>query len=346
VVIIGMLARKAGWRRLTALTVAGIVPIVSYLAWFDYTTGKFALTESSGTFLYSRVMTFAECAKIKPPPDLAVLCDPTPTWARWPAAQYVWQDTEQKRPYQNRQTPLVDLLQSDNTGRRFTSHVNKLARQFAEQAIIAQPVAYLRVVTHDTLHTFGWTRQPDPDGKLANGNGPHFRFSGTPGYRPGWTTAGPAWGEDATAVALNAALVNYLGPGAAQPSASKPWAGFVQWYQSWAYFRGTLLGLVVLTGAGGVALGWRRWGGLSLLPWLTGVLLIVLPPMTAGFSYRYVVAAVPAACLAAGLAFASPRSRVEPVAGQAGGQCGESPDGRRVGAAQSALGGAPADNVE
>jgi hypothetical protein len=49
---------------------------------------------------------------------------------------------------------------------------------------------------------------------------------------------------------------------------------------------------------------WRRLGGVGLLPWLVGALLIVLPPMTAGFSYRYVLAAVPAACLAAGLAFA------------------------------------------
>jgi hypothetical protein len=59
----------------------------------------------------------------------------------------------------------------------------------------------------------------------------------------------------------------------------------------------------VLIGLAGVIGRWRRWGGVGLLPWLVGALLIVLPPMTAGFSYRYVLAAVPAVCLAAGLAF-------------------------------------------
>ena len=66
----------------------------------------------------------------------------------------------------------------------------------------------------------------------------------------------------------------------------------------------------MLIGAAGVLARWRRWGGLGLLPWLVGALLIVLPPMTAGFSYRYILAAMPAACLAAGLAFVPGRGQV------------------------------------
>jgi hypothetical protein len=81
------------------------------------------------------------------------------------------------------------------------------------------------------------------------------------------------------------------------------------------YLPGTVLGLILLVGAVGVLARVRRWGGLALLPWLTGALLIVLPPMTAGFSYRYVLAAVPAACLAGGLAFAlQPGDRERPCA--------------------------------
>jgi hypothetical protein len=83
-----------------------------------------------------------------------------------------------------------------------------------------------------------------------------------------------------------------------------PWARLLQSYQRYIYLRGTLLGIIVLIGVAGVLARWRRWGGTGLLPWLVGSLLIVLPPMTAGFSYRYVLAAAPAACLTAGLAFA------------------------------------------
>ena len=66
VVLVAMLVRRVGWRRLVTLLVAGIVPIAAYMIWFHGTYGKYALTESSGTFLYSRVSTFAECAQDQP----------------------------------------------------------------------------------------------------------------------------------------------------------------------------------------------------------------------------------------------------------------------------------------
>src|ERR1700740_478050 len=83
----------------------------------------------------------------------------------------------------------------------------------------------------------------------------------------------------------------------------QPWSRALESYQRYVYLRGTLLGLIVLIGAAGVLARWRRWGGVGLLPWLVGAVLIVLPAMTAGFSYRYVLAAAPAACLADRLAF-------------------------------------------
>ena len=177
-----------------------------------------------------------------------------------------------------------------------------MAEKFAKEAILAQPADYLRVVAHDTLHTFGWNRQPDPHNYY--GNGPAFQFvSGKTlnALIPWWANPHPG---DAAAMKTYQARQDFGGPGLGKTSAVQPWQHLLQIYQRYFYLRGTLLGLIVLIGAAGVLARWRRWGGIGLLPWLVGALMIVLPPMTAGFSYRYVLAAVPTACLAAGLAFA------------------------------------------
>ena len=313
VVLVAMLVRRVGWRRLVTMLVAGVVPIAAYMFWFHGTYGKYALTESSGTFLYSRVSTFAECAKINPPADIRALCDPTPTYLRPVSGEYLWADNE-LWPDNRVTTPLFNLYNSPNNTLRFTPRVNGMAEKFAKDAILAQPFDYLRVVARDTLHTFGWNRQPDPNDYY--GNGPAFQFvSGRTldALIPWW--AGPDepadlaewtkhYGNDTVALQMYAARQDFGGAGHGNTSAVQPWQRLFEIYQRYFYLRGTLLGLIVLIGAAGVLGRWRRWGGVGLLPWLVGALMIVLPTMTAGFSYRYVLAAMPATCLAAGLAFA------------------------------------------
>jgi hypothetical protein len=347
VALVGMLARRVGWRRLLTLAVTGLAPIGAYMFWFHGTYGQYALTDSSGSFLYSRVSTFAQCSKMNVPPLTAFLCDPTKLKDRPVAGEYIWADNE-ALPYAQYHgrpeyyTPMYHAYGSD-TSIRFTPEVNALAKQFAESAIESQPKEYLQVVIDDVLHTFGWDRQPDPHDYY--GNGPNFRFVSlhdmnlqipwyvTPTQIPGnptyqlHSTTSETWCDancqqnDIQAVVIMKAERDFAGPGQGFGFTKEvePWGHVLESYQRYIYLPGTLLGLIVLIGAAGVLARWRRWGGPGLLPWLVGALLIVLPPMTAGFSYRYVLAAVPAACLAAGLAFtrgpgAKPRRSVRALA--------------------------------
>ena len=319
VVVVAMLVRRVGWRRLVALAAVGIVPIGAYLIWFNGTWGRYALTESSGAFLYSRVSTFAECSKMSVPSDLRFLCDPNPPKDRPPAGEYIWADNDLPVNGHTTYTPLYEWSpKNPDPSLRFTATMNAKTRQFAEHAVESQPLAYASAVTDDILHTFGWTRQPDPNDYY--GNGPTFQFvSGTEMTMqiPWYATPRHLYGtpprafcdascqkNDVQARQIQTAEKDFAGSGLGVTRAVQPWERLLEMYQRYIYLRGTLLGIIVLIGAAGLVARWRRWGGIGLLPWLVGALLIALPPVTAGFSYRYVLAAAPVACLAAGLAFA------------------------------------------
>jgi hypothetical protein len=94
--------------------------------------------------------------------------------------------------------------------------------------------------------------------------------------------------------------------------AVEPFAGWMRGYQRFAYLPGALLGVLLLAGLGGIVRSWRGggfrrldgWGGPGLFPWAASVTLLVVPVMTADFSERYALIAMPAICLAAALAFA------------------------------------------
>jgi hypothetical protein len=82
-----------------------------------------------------------------------------------------------------------------------------------------------------------------------------------------------------------------------------PFANVIRGYQRYVWLPGSVYGLILLAGLGGMVLAWRRIGGEALLPWTISLALIVIPAATAEFDYRYVLVAVPFACLAAAMAF-------------------------------------------
>ncbi len=119
---------------------------------FDLEHGQFAMSDATGVFLYSRVMTFADCAKMHVPADELWLCTVVPPGQRPIAQSYIWTST--------RTTPL-DRYQSQ----KFAPLPNKLAEDFAIRAIEAQPLDYAQAVLDDTWRVFGWKRQVFPQAR-------------------------------------------------------------------------------------------------------------------------------------------------------------------------------------
>ncbi|MFI6299225.1 hypothetical protein ACIBEJ_47070 [Nonomuraea sp. NPDC050790] len=135
-----LLIRRYGWRPLLALLVAGIVPLGAYATWTKVEKGKFALTEADGNFLWSRTMSFADCAVIRPPERLAVLCPNMPVEQRPYPPYWLWESF----------SPLLKVPGS--------AHRNQLAGEFARKAILAQPGSYLGAVATDLAQLLRWER--------------------------------------------------------------------------------------------------------------------------------------------------------------------------------------------
>jgi hypothetical protein len=282
VVALCLLAMRAGWRPLAAVLAAGAVPVASYLLVFHAQHGQFAMTDSGGVFLYGRTMSFADCRVIKPPPSLARLCDPRAPSQRPVATEYIWRDGD----------PLEKL-----PGDMFGPYANDRAQAFAIRAIEAQPLGYLRSVGADLWRSFGWSRSLGYDYRTDH----LYLFSIPP---------------PPVRYAEYLPLLRSYQPGLGYPRAVQPFAGFLRGYQQQVYLRGTLLGLLLLAGLGGLAARWRRWGGPGLLPWAVAVVLLAFPVMVAGFDYRYELAVTPFACLAVGLAcFRAPAEESKPQEG-------------------------------
>jgi hypothetical protein len=296
IAVVVLIIKRAGWKAVTAAVAAGVVPLALYLAWYDRAHDRIAFNTSSGVFLWARTMTFADCAVIKPPPAERPLCPDQPLGHRMSASLWIW----------NKHSPILNVSPS-----KFTTETNTLAGNFARRAILAQPLDYAHAVLDSFALTFTWDRPPHPNRGMSR----RYQF-------------GLAWRDwdHNTPRAAQIVLVQreYTGGHLARTRMVHPWSTIMIAYQKVMYLRGTMVGILLLLGLGAVVRSWlaggyrRRgdFGGPALLPFLTGLAIVLVPPITADFSLRYVVPAVPAITLAAAYLFLRPRPAEE--AGQPG----------------------------
>jgi hypothetical protein len=193
-------------------------------------------------------------------------------------------------------------------GPKFSAGKNALAMSFALRAIAAQPGSYLADVLRDVSLTFYWNNPDHPS--LAMAHRYEFAYATTHWISPGYVLApGRTVASD---------QLRY--GGVASTRAVEPFAGWMRGYQRFAYLPGALLGVLLLVGLGGIVRSWRGggfrrldgWGGPGLFPWAASVTLLVVPVMTADFSERYALIAMPVICLAAALTFARPAPPSQP----------------------------------
>jgi len=279
VLLVALMIRRAGVVTVAAALLAGALPVAAYAAWFDLHEHQFSLTRSDGVYLWSRTMSFADCAVIKPPADERALCPPPGREGaqRIAASLYIWDGN----------SPLLGM-----PGGRFSARTNRLALGFALRAIAAQPGGYVTAVAHDVALSFFWDRPVHPDAGIVD----RYQFADA---TTAWVPATMRTPGGGTVAGDQAA---YNGGRPAPTRAVQPFASWLVSYQRYAYLPGTVLGLILLGGLAGMALR-RRVRGPGLAWAFAGTILLV-PPTIVDFDLRYLVPAVPAACLAAALAFA------------------------------------------
>jgi hypothetical protein len=292
-----LLVTRVGWRRAGAALVAGLVPVLAYMSWFAAVHGPFNMTNSNGLFLWSRTMSFANCQVIKPPASLRALCpsaQPGPLARANPALRrqpkrylwnhriWAWQDT------------TAGGFVPDSAA--FTAANNARALRFAVKAIEAQPVAYATTIWSETLtpflHTDNSLRFLDYTPSSANLSPPDLRYA-----------IGSIQAYTGNSQGVSSYLGYHFGTRLVEP-----YVTVVNIYQHGFYLPGPLFGAIMLAGLAGILIPSRR-SPAAILLWVSAVIIMVVPTAEHEYTYRYVLPAVPLACMTLALAFRKPIGR-------------------------------------
>jgi hypothetical protein len=326
-----------GWAVAVVFTIAALVPVGAYVSWFHEHTGHYDTTLSEGFYLWGRVSSFADCAQIKPTGQEAVVCPAQPIVDRDPPGDYIWHAPYVHKDMDDICTVTVTDGKTSKSCGPVSPAGNKVLTDFAIDAVLAQPLDYVKTVVRDTLLPFGFPRIGYPGSGTTYYYNFHFNFVGRDSHTgkpisllPSKTTAK----IPPLIVPQNSEYNDWLNYGHQAPGAvRKVFAAPIAVYQRVVFTYGPLLAVIFLLGLGGwFSVTARRRGtgtrslvspetlrslrvrwrprGTSMLPWWTAVALLVAPIAVADFDYRYLIPVIPFAAMAAGLSFA-PRKQAD-----------------------------------
>lgn len=260
-VVIYALFRRFGWVRLGALAVGFLLPLLVYSLWFQSHSGSVGVTNRNGFFLYGRVVSFADCDEVNVPDHLRVYCPREDR--REPKTQGLFT------------SGLPDEIRKDPSN-------NSDALMFARRMIAAKPEAYASAVLADFFTYF----KP-----------------GDPGTRDP-IDARWRWPQSIDDVRIHRHARKHgevPPPGSGIPlhvDVDRDLAALLFNYQSVGWTHGPLLGILLLLGVVGIAVGWvrnrgRALGPESMLFTLAAIGLLLFPPVFAVYHFRYVLPAIP-----------------------------------------------------
>ncbi len=242
-----------------ALTVSFAIPLTAYASWYHEEQGRWALTESGGRALYMRTTTFVDCSRLELPAYQERLCPREPLGERRDPTYYGWHDT------------AGSLALDPPPG----TTPDEAKREFAYAAIAEQPGAYATVVVRDFLSAFVPVRMDLFEYETTF----KWYLSNYDGYvSTDWTR--PA----------------YAARGGEQPYTRQPFGNVMGAYGYVVYLWGpVVLALLVVSLSGlvrPVPSGRRDTRPLVFLLTSLAVGLVLVPDLTAQFTWRYQLPAI------------------------------------------------------
>jgi hypothetical protein len=280
---------RMGWSRVLVLVLSFLFPLGGYAAWYYSYHGEYAITGSTGKFLYARVIPFVDCSEFSVPTYERVLCPKEPPGERLPVNELLW--SAQYSPL-----PRINPPRGTRT--------DDVAGDFAKRAILHQPGAYARDVGADILRAFQPTRELAPD---EYGEPPWEFHEGYPIFFRGSICSRESFRQVRADLAIRGdeiaagrvagcsqrrlRIIDYLELHGDEPATNATLISFLRGYQNVGYAPGPLLAACMLAGfAAALGLGRARRSGLRSAAFLfsgAGTVVCFGSVFVAVFSWRY-----------------------------------------------------------